>query len=247
MSDYAYQEEVNLPVLAALKRLPTGSSVLDVGCGRAQLGEAATTLGLHVTGIELHPDACAVARGRIDRLVEADLHDFAAVDAALGDTTFDAVVFSDLLEHIAWPVEVLRTYAKRVAPGGVVVVSVPNVASWDSRARLLTGRFRYTDTGLMDRTHLRFFTVDTARELVSDAGLRVVRTDGDPMIARAALPIIKGLFARTGQASPTAMLESTAYRRYTRWVLPVETLAARVWPRGLWFRIVLVAVPQENQ
>lgn len=246
MADYAYQEEVNLPVLAALRRLPRGATVLDVGCGRAQLGEAATSLGLRVTGIEQHPDACAVARGRIDRLIEADLHDFAAVDAALGDDRFDAVVFSDVLEHVAWPADVLRAYTKRLAPGGVAVISVQNVASWDSRLRLLTGRFRYADTGLMDRTHLRFFTVDTARELVEEAGLRVITTDGDPMIARAALPLVKQLFARRSEAaSPRAMLESPAYRRYTRWVLPVETVAARAWRRGLWFRIVLVAVVQE--
>jgi SAM-dependent methyltransferase len=245
VADYAYQEEVNLPVLAALRGIPAGASVLDVGCGRGQLGEAARALGLRVTGLELHPDACAVARDRLDRLVEADLTDHAQVDAALGDERFDAVVFSDVLEHVPWPAAVLGAYRPRVAPGGVVIVSVPNVASWDSRLRLLAGRFRYEDTGLMDRTHLRFFTVDTARELVEQAGFRVVGQRGDPMIARAALPWLKRRFARAdADGSPRAMLESPAYRRYTRFVLPVESAAAALWPRGLWFRIVVTGAPE---
>lgn len=246
MSDYAYQEEVNLPVLAALKRLARGARVLDVGCGRAQLGEAAQAFGLHVTGVELHPEACAVARGRIDVLVEADLQDHVAVARALGDQRFDAVVFSDVLEHVAWPAQILREYRRYLAPNGRVIVSVPNVASWDSRLRLLAGRFRYSDTGLMDRTHLRFFTVATAQELLDEADFAVEAADGDPMIVRAALPLIKQAFAsRPGEVSPTAMLESPAYQRYTRWVLPLETRLAGAWPSGLWFRIVLVAIPKE--
>jgi SAM-dependent methyltransferase len=245
MSDYAYQEEVNLPALNALSRLPRGATVLDVGCGRAQLGEAAEALGLQVTGVESHPEACAVARGRISRLIEADLHDRPAIDAALSDARFDAIVFSDVLEHVPWPAEVLRAYTARMSPGGRVIISVPNVASWDSRLRLLSGRFRYTDTGLMDRTHLRFFTVQTARELAEQADLHIVAVDGDPMIARAALPVIKAAFAKAEPGgSPRSMLESPAYRRYTRFVLPLETRAARLWPSGLWFRIVLTAVKE---
>ncbi len=242
MHAYAYQEEVNLPALAALQRLPAGARVLDVGCGRAQLGEAAQACGLHVTGIEVHPDATSVARGRIERLLEVDLLDLDAVAAALGDERFDALVFSDVLEHVAWPVEVLQSYLRWLVPGGVVVVSVPNVASWDSRLRLLAGSFRYTDSGLMDRTHLRFFTVQSARELLRDAGLKVERTTGDPMIVRAALPIIKGLLGRSageGPADPGAMAASPAYRTYKRFVRPVEVGMSALWPGGLWFRIVV--------
>lgn len=242
MDAYAYQEEVNLPALAALKRLPVGARVLDVGCGRAQLGEAARGLGLVVTGIELHPEATAVARSRIDRLIEADLLDLDTIGAALGEARFDAIVFSDVLEHVAWPAQVLRDYLRWLAPGGVVVVSVPNVASWDSRLRLLAGSFRYTDSGLMDRTHLRFFTVASARALLAEAGLLVERVSGDPMIVRAALPVIKGLLGRgagDAPADPRAMLESPAYRTYKRFVRPVEVGLSTLWPGGLWFRIVV--------
>lgn len=242
MHAYAYQEEVNLPALQALLRLPAGATVLDVGCGRAQLGEAAQEAGLVVTGVEVHPEATSVARGRIARLIEADLLDLDAVGAALGETRFDALVFSDVLEHVAWPVEVLSSYLRWLKPGGLVVVSVPNVASWDSRLRLLAGSFAYTDSGLMDRTHLRFFTVSSARELVREAGLTVERVTGDPMIVRAALPAIKGLLGRSAgeaQADPQAMMRSPAYQTYKRFLRPVEVAAARLWPGALWFRIVV--------
>jgi 2-polyprenyl-3-methyl-5-hydroxy-6-metoxy-1,4-benzoquinol methylase len=85
------------------------------------------------------------------------------------------VVFGDVLEHLVDPWEALRVARGLLAPGGVAIVSVPNVAAWPVRFGLLAGRFDYADFGLLDRTHLRFFTRRSAHELVQAAGYEIER------------------------------------------------------------------------
>src|SRR5713101_3581846 len=100
-TSYPYMEEVNEGILREFQRLlPTRGSVLDVGCGRAALGEAIRNLGWEVWGVEQSPEACESARARIDGLIVADLHDYGRVRAALAGKQFDALVFSDVLEHV---------------------------------------------------------------------------------------------------------------------------------------------------
>src|SRR5262249_58712495 len=93
-----------------------------------------------------------------------------AVERALAGTTFDGLVLSDVLEHVYDPRTVLEQYLRFVKPGGRVFVSVPNAVVWTNRLMLLLGQVRYTDTGVMDRTHIRFFTFAAARELVAASG-----------------------------------------------------------------------------
>src|SRR4051794_27105243 len=124
---YPYLEEVNEGIVREFRRqLPVTGRVLDVGCGRGQLGAAIRELGWDVWGVENSAEACATARERLGGLVEADLHDMNAVGTALSGQTFDALVFSDVLEHVYDPRTVLEQYLKFVKPGGQVFVSVPN-------------------------------------------------------------------------------------------------------------------------
>ena len=85
----------------------------------------------------------------------------------------DALVCGDVLEHLRDPWRTLRALAALVRPGGRAAISVPNIAHWTARRALLRGRFDYAAHGLFDRTHLRFFTRATARDLATGAGLRV--------------------------------------------------------------------------
>jgi SAM-dependent methyltransferase len=84
---------------------------------------------------------------------------------------FDVVVLADVLEHVAAPAELLGLAASALKPGGRVLLSVPNVAHWTMRLHLLRGRFDYTETGIRDATHLRWFTAATIRGLVHECGL----------------------------------------------------------------------------
>jgi 2-polyprenyl-3-methyl-5-hydroxy-6-metoxy-1,4-benzoquinol methylase len=214
-------------------------SVLDLGCGRARLGLEVERLGYTVAGIDNNPVACATARTRISEVVELDFMKLDAVAAALNGRQFDWIMAADVLEHSAEPQAALRFYRRFLKPDGRLIVSLPNVAVWDNRFRLLFGRFDYRDSGVMDRTHLRFFTFRTARELIIEAGFTPLRRTWEPGIARAFMPAVKGLLGRKGGSS--AILESPAYRFYLRYVLPVEHLVCGVAPGLLAFRVVILA------
>ena len=152
---------------------PRAGRVLDVGCGEGALGHALKESGAAcVVGVEADPAAAAVARERLDALVEGDA---GAVDLPPGP--FDWIVFADVLEHLPDPDAVLARYTGLLGPGGSVVVSLPNYRFWSVLGRLLVDRWSYTDSGVRDRTHLRVFTRRSALRLVEDAGLRVTRLE----------------------------------------------------------------------
>ena len=242
---YPYMEEVNDGILREFHRLlPLTGRVLDVGCGRAALGEAVGALGWEVWGVEQSAEACATATRRLHRLIEADLHDSDRVLAGLGDTRFDGLIFSDVLEHVYDPRGTLEKYLEFVKPGGRVFVSVPNAVVWTNRLRLMCGRVEYADTGVMDRTHIRFFTFRTARRLVEATGCQVERVNSTPYLARALLPLLKRGVKTGGDAppDPRALIDSRPYRLYERYVYPVERAAASLWRTMLAFRIIVVGV-----
>lgn len=247
---YPYMEEVNEGILRELQRLaPATGRVLDVGCGRGQLGAAIRALGWEVWGVEQRGEACVTAEKRLHRLVAADLHDRPTVRAAVGDTRFDALVFSDVLEHVYDPRTVLENYLELVKPGGRVLISVPNMVVWTNRLKLLLGRVEYDDTGVMDRTHIRFFTFKAARRLVEAAGCRVERVASTPYLVRAALPLLKRLLSR-GQAAnpdPRALIDSRGYKLYMKLVYPVEHACAALWRTLFAFRIIVVGVKPASE
>ncbi|OIQ93370.1 ubiquinone biosynthesis O-methyltransferase [mine drainage metagenome] len=146
--------------------------VLDVGCATGYLARALVENGCVVTGVELDPVAGAVARPSLAELVIADLNDVDLADQLPGQL-FDSIVFGDVLEHLTDADHLLRSATTLLAPGGSVVISVPNVTHGSLRLALLQGRWDYRDSGLLDRTHVRFFTRDSVLAMVRDAGLVV--------------------------------------------------------------------------
>lgn len=172
-----------------------GRDVLDLGCATGYLAEALRARDCRVSGVEYVAEAAEKARPFLDRLVVGDLNELDLV-AEFGAASFDVLVFGDVLEHLADPETVLRAAVPLLRPGGSVVISVPNVTHGSLRLALLQGRWRYTDTGLLDRTHIRFFTRTSLLELLHAAGLAAAdlrRTTADPLgvevdVDAAALP-----------------------------------------------------------
>lgn len=242
-SRYYQFEDVNNAVVRlfrqAKQRDGKVGSVLDLGCGRARLGLEVERLGYTVTGIDNSPVACATARTRISEVIELDFMNPDAIAAALNGRQFDWIMAADVLEHSAEPETALGFYRRFLKPDGRLIVSLPNVAVWDNRFRLLLGRFDYRDSGVMDRTHLRFFTFRTARELIVEAGFTPLQKTWEPGIARAFVPALKGLLGRTSGAG--AILESPAYRFYSHYVLPIEHMVCGIAPGLLAFRVVMLA------
>jgi 2-polyprenyl-3-methyl-5-hydroxy-6-metoxy-1,4-benzoquinol methylase len=250
-AEYPYLEEVNEGIVRNFPPLPgesPGGLVLDLGCGAGRLGVELRKKGYQVWGVEQEPAVVQRAADRLDRAIVGDLRDPQAVISSLDGQPFDHLVFSDVLEHMANPAETLRAYLPLLRPGGNLFVSVPNVANWQTRLALMFGRFTYQDTGVLDRTHLRFFTRRTAASLVQDAGLEIARIDVTPMLVRAFLPLVKRTMLRGSDraADPAAIVDSPLYARYMRYVYPLEYRLARVRPSLFAFRIIVVARRPEN-
>jgi SAM-dependent methyltransferase len=156
--------------------------LLDVGCGdgafAAALREERRRQGveLEIWGLELDPDAAARAAARLDRVLSGPA---AERLGELPERAFDCVVLNDLLEHLAWPEDLLRALHRVLAPGGCLVASIPNVRHffnvWDLTVR---GDWEYHDEGIRDRTHLRFYTRSSMHGLFARAGYRLVRQEG---------------------------------------------------------------------
>jgi 2-polyprenyl-3-methyl-5-hydroxy-6-metoxy-1,4-benzoquinol methylase len=154
-----------------------GRRLLDVGAGEGILSRPITGQGWRVTAIEADREAAQAGAPHCERMIVA------SADGPLPDLggPFEAVVCADVLEHLADPLAALRRLVPHLAPGGAVIVSIPNVAHVWIRLGLLAGRFDYADRGILDRTHLRFFTRRAVLALLADAGLAVERCTATPV------------------------------------------------------------------
>ena len=152
--------------------IPAGARVLDVGCGTGSVS-VQLIANCKVSLVGLEPDAARAQRARERGIIVHATRLSAEVIAELG--SFDVVLFADVLEHLPDPLSVLVLATTALSPNGRVVASVPNVAHWSVRTDLLRGRFVYRDSGIMDATHLRWFTEAGIRRLFESADLRVER------------------------------------------------------------------------
>ena len=157
-----------------LEKIPLfARTVLDVGCAHGALGASYLRRNpkARVLGIDLDEEAAAHARERLTEVhcgnVEATPMPFSVPEG------IDCIVYGDVLEHLADPWALLAEHAKYLAPGGTVLVCMPNVEHWSFAARLLTGTFDYEDQGLLDRTHLRWFTPRMMGQALAKAGLEL--------------------------------------------------------------------------
>ncbi len=184
----------------ALEMIGHNKTVLEVGCATGYFTKVLAERGCKVVGMEIDPDAAKVAEQWAERVVVGNADDAEAWDL-VDDESFDVITFGDVLEHLGDPVAVLRTAVRKLKPSGFVVTSLPNVAHGDVRLSLLHGAFRYRETGLLDRTHVRFFTLETARELLREAGLVVVDT------RRVEMPLFHTELGLSREDYPDAVLD----------------------------------------
>ena len=146
-----------------------GKRILDVGASTGFLARVLTERGCTVTGIEIDPKSARQAEKFCERVVVGNVEEL-DLDAELGGETFDVLVFGDVLEHLKNPRLALERFKPLLNPGGQVVASIPNIAHGSVRLALLQGRFRYRPLGLLDNTHLKFFTRESVEEMFEEAG-----------------------------------------------------------------------------
>jgi 2-polyprenyl-3-methyl-5-hydroxy-6-metoxy-1,4-benzoquinol methylase len=197
-----------------------GRRLLDAGAADGFLAEVLTANGWDVTAIERDPLRAERARRKCREVIVADLADVG--DKLIG--SFDAIVYGDVLEHVADPLSALVAVNRKLAPDGAVIVSVPNVAHLWVRLSLLAGRFEYRDRGILDRTHLRFFTRRTFLDLLAGAGLRVEALRTTP----APLPLV---VPQRWHGSWLGVAQAASAR------------AAQLWPGGLAYQFVARCCP----
>lgn len=152
------------------------SRILDIGCGAGEFGNALKSQRkVEVWGVELSQQAAAEAQTKLDRVIVGSIDD----TLPLPDGYFDCIVFNDVLEHLVDPWAVLTKIKEFMQPDGYVIASIPNVRYYENIKQLLKHKqWKYEDEGILDKTHLRFFTVESITELYTTCGYSVIKIEG---------------------------------------------------------------------
>ena len=186
-----------------LKIIPLSSKyIVEVGCSSGALAREFKKLNLHAhyIGIELDEGYANLAKRYCDKVYQSNIEN---MDEALWDTLSqaDCWIFGDTLEHFQNPWTVLQKIRSFIAPNGVIACCIPNAQHWSLQVKLNIGEFRYEESGLLDKTHLRWFTRKTLIELFSDTGFHILeihpRIFNEPGRDRF-LALLKGIAEKAG-------------------------------------------------
>ena len=194
-----------------------GARLLDVGCSRGYLMNKLRSQNWTVVGIEPNSDDAKIASQTGFNVFNCSAEE--ALKSNLGK--YDRIIFADVLEHLVNPTEVLRAYRRHLTENGTVVISVPNIAHLSVRAQLMAGRFNMTDAGILDRTHLHFYTQRTFLAFIKECGFSVVKFSSTPAPIEKVFPIL-------------------ASRRF-RWLIAFGARFSRIWPTMLGYQFIVVA------
>jgi len=199
-----------------------GRRLLDVGAAQGVLAQRFAQRGFEVTCIEGSAELAALGKSKCHEMIVADLDK--PLPTLNGE--FDMIVYGDILEHLRNPLEVFKGFNRYLRPNGKVIVSVPNFAHLWVRLNLLLGRFNYADRGILDRTHLRFFTLRSFRDFLREAGLEC-----EEIIA-----------------TPVPLLLVIPPRYHGRWLRAlhgVNATMSRCWKTMFGYQFVAVAHPRD--
>jgi len=148
--------------------------VLDIGCATGRIAEKLKKeKNCSVVGMEINEEMAKIAKKRCDQVVMTDAELLKHLDFPKG--YFDILLFADVLEHCRNPGEILENLKKYLSDQGYILVSVPNVANWKIRLKLLLGKFDYRGGTILDEGHLRFFTLKSIEELIEKTGFEVLK------------------------------------------------------------------------
>lgn len=162
------------------KEIPIGAKVLEIGCGSGRLANLLTLKKkCRVYCIEKNPIFAAIAK---NKCVEMRNIDVETQQPPYPPQFFDCIILGNVLEHMKEPSIVLKGLRKYLSKDGFLIYSVPNIVNWHSRFVIFSGRFEYADSGVFDRTHLRFFNLKSAKKLAMDAGFQIIWMDVTPSI-----------------------------------------------------------------
>ncbi len=197
-----------------------GGLLLDLGAAGGELGAAVRDHFRRTLGFEYEIDCLCDLRGRFDQALITDLETVKRLPKSA-----DAIVLADVLEHLRDAPAILRLVRTSLGPGGFLFVSVPNIANITVRLGLLFGVFEYRERGILDNTHLRFYTLRTIRREIENAGFRVVAVGGSSIPLRLII----------GRFTPEPLL---------RLGERLLTMITRLWKSLFAYQIIIVAAPK---
>lgn len=161
-----------------IKVIPDGiSRILDIGCGTGLTGRAIKDLhknSIEVTGIEIEPDIAEKAKTNLDKVLVGNVE---SVTIPFPQGYFDCMIYGDVLEHLIDPWGLLARLNPFLKHNGYVIASIPNVAHYRILKMLGRKEWTYQDRGIMDKTHLRFFTIKSIEDMFGKASLNIVRIE----------------------------------------------------------------------
>lgn len=149
--------------------------VLDIGCAEGNLSKQMKINKCEVFGIEIDVESAKVAEKYCKDIFIGNVESIKLQEEY--ENYFDFIIFADVLEHLKEPSRVLKRFEKYLKEDGYIIVSLPNIANWRMRLKLLTGHFEYEDHGLLDNGHLKFFNEKSAKRLLLDSGFEIVKFD----------------------------------------------------------------------
>ena len=158
-----------------IKYVGKNKKILDVGCATGYLAKEFKKNNCYVVGIELDKEAATVAEQYCDDIISGDVEQISKLPYP--NEFFDVIVYSDVLEHLKRPDLVLLRFKKYLSKSGQLIVSVPNIAYFTIRLKLLFGIFEYEEKNILDNTHLRFFTLSSIKRMLSECGYRITKID----------------------------------------------------------------------
>jgi 2-polyprenyl-3-methyl-5-hydroxy-6-metoxy-1,4-benzoquinol methylase len=183
-----------------LNLVGAGKRVLDVGCSSGYLARPLVERGCTVVGIESDPEAAEAARTMCEDVLVGDVE---AMTLPFENGSFDVILCGDLIEHLREPEQFVTRMRPYLRDRGRLVLSTPNVANWAMRLSLLAGSWRYTERGILDRTHLHLFTRRTLVETLRRGGYRVVELDFTVPVPVVGTPGVERIAHALGRLRPT--------------------------------------------
>lgn len=163
----------NDPRTLALRLIAPGKTVLELGPATGRVTSVLSERGCRVVAVEQDGTMAPKLERYCSRVIVGDVERL-SLEEVFGEQRFDVILAGDFFEHLAHPLELLRELKRYLSEEGYVVASIPNIAHGSVRLSLLQGKFEYKDIGILDRTHLRFFTLESILHLFTDAGFAIV-------------------------------------------------------------------------
>ena len=195
MTTDTYYSNVNPHLLKLIPK--KANRLLELGCGGGSLGAAYkehVNPEAHYQGVELVAAAAQVALRKLDRVIVGNVEVLSNEDLDIEEASLDCLIYGDVLEHLIDPWKELAKRKKLLKNKGHVLACIPNLQHWSVIYKIIADQWAYEDSGILDRTHLRFFTRSGIQDLFTSAGLKVMRMIGIPESVESGTPFVRGLF-----------------------------------------------------